>query len=99
MYASSYQFSTKSSLELGEQLGGDLIARVPLYSPETTTTVVVIKQGPTGFFKLPQALLPCVDRVIFSLSQRFARNIVLSRGFGRIKISVVDSTGRFVHPA
>jgi len=99
MYTSSYQCSTKPSLELGEQLGGDFITRVPLYSPETAATVVVIKQGPAGFLKLPQALLPCVDRVIFSLSQRFARNIVLSRGFGSIKISVVDSTGRFVHPA
>lgn len=46
-----------------------------------------------------QPLLPRIDRVVLSLGQRFAGDIILAGNLGRVEIGIVDSSGRFVDPA
>lgn len=55
-------------LKFCEQTRADLVARVAFHAPETALLPVVVNQGLAGLFELVEALLPRVDRIIFSLS-------------------------------
>lgn len=89
----------KPPLDLCEELWRNFITAVSLDTPNAATTFVVLDQSTACLLKLAQSLLPCIDRVIFSLGQRFPSEIVFAWNFGRVEVRVVYPAGRFMHPA
>lgn len=82
----------KPPFNLREKLRSDFVTRVAFDSPKAALRIIMLKKGLACILELLKSCLPCVDRIVFPLSERLPGHVVREWYFRGMEGGVVHSS-------